>query len=86
MVLQAFQITRPCGPVLNRAILFQAVVEGSGFFKKNLTLLSIESIGRQCSYKETRRQKRLVRITGSNGVKVVLALKRLLLRLCVRQN
>ena len=31
-VLQVFWITRLCGPIFNRAILFQAVVEGWRFF------------------------------------------------------
>ena len=63
MVLQAFQKSRPCGPVLNRAIPCQAGVEGWKLWNQ---------VG-----------KRSVRITGSSGVKVVLALEGLLSMLYV---
>ena len=66
MVLRAFQITRPCDPILNRAVSFQIVVEG---------WRSWNQVG-----------KHSIRITGSSGVKVVLALERLLSKLRVSQN
>ena len=51
-VLQAFQITCPYGPVLNRAVPFQAEMEGWRSFQKNWTLLHIESIRSRCFHME----------------------------------